>query len=758
MKPEKFLERFSNHLKNALARGISLAGNFGHAEVTPAHLLAALGDEQGSLASEILIHFHCQPRAVMSELPPFAKTADAPPAATKTLPELSDASKRALEKAMLAAYERSQNHVGTEHLLYGILTVRDPSAEDVLRRLGVDRLCLEEEVEMTIQAEPKSDEQALPDMPPHARATPATAREVFTVELTAKKIHEKLDPVIGRDKEIDRLIRILSRRTKNNPVLVGEPGVGKTAIVEGLAKRIGEGRVPDMLKKKRVLSLDLTMLVAGTMYRGEFEARLKQLIDEISANPDTILFIDEIHNIVGTGSNQGTMDAANILKPALARGLLHCIGATTLDEYQKHMSEDPALERRFQRVHVDEPSAADAARILTGLRGRYEAFHGVRIADDAIAAAVRWSDRYIHDAFLPDKAIDLLDEAAAAVRLGRKKSKKSPPPAVTEKTIASILGAKLSLPAERLLLNDWEHLDAVDADLRRAIVGQDHAIDELMNALRRSALGVGPKNKPRSSFLFVGPSGVGKTALAKSLATSLYHDDRALVRLDMTEFTEPHSVSKLLGSPAGYIGYRERNRFLEELKKRPSSVIVFDEFDKAHPDVQKTLFQILDEGVLHASDGKSISFRHAIVILTANIGEELYRSAELGFGAHDAQTVDASIRAKVKEHLGRNLADRIEHLLLFRPLAAETVAKIIANAFDQFSTALHNERDITIVPDASALSAVAEETAKGGAGARSVERRVASILEDASVDLARGAKRKKKAYTLVAADGKFLLT
>ena len=774
MNPEKFLEHFSNHLKNAIARSISTASRFGNDDVLPLHLLYALAEEPGALAGEVLKQHKVTGSAILARV----ERREAHRGTTTVLPELSLQAKRALEKAMLAAYEHAEHHVGTEHLLFGILTLEDPLVHEALRDAATNADAIMDDLENimhknAVEDELSSMQEAIEHF--HGLTTKKTsgaknaqqkvnraptALDVFTVNLTAKQAQARVDPVIGREKEIERLTRILSRRTKNNPVLIGEPGVGKTALVEGLAKKIAAGDVPEMLKKKKILSLDLPLLIAGTIYRGEFEARLKQIIEEIAARNDVVLFIDEIHTIIGAGSNQGTLDAANILKPALARGLLHCIGATTLNEYQKHIADDPALERRFQSIQVEEPSPEEAIAIVKGIKSYYEKFHHVAITDDAVQGAVALSVKYIHNNFLPDKAIDLLDEASAAVRLKQPARKKIPKnaPRVTRADIANILGTRLPLPKEWLLMNDWEHLDRVEKELQEKIVGQHDVIHEVIHALRKAHIGVNADTeKPLASFLFTGPSGVGKTELAKVLAYALYRDKKALIRLDMTEFTESHSVSKILGSPAGYVGYKERNHVLDELRRRPYAILVFDEFDKAHADVQKILFQILDEGVMRASDGKLVHLKHAIVILTANIGEELYRSPHFGFGEETTTVRDTAIRAKIKEQFGASLTGRIGHTLIFQPLSQNDIARIAEHAFTSVGKQLEKIHDISLVPDASVLAALAEEASQPTVGTRHIPQLVGNILHDLALQLIQEKKRTKKRYTVTRKEGIFAL-
>ncbi len=855
MQPEKFLEHFSTHLKNTIARGISIAAKLESKRVTPLHLFIALSEEPGSLSSELLAKFNISRKILLPYLGDLASDESilntTNEVKTATIPELDEASKQALEKAMIIAYEHTQNYVGTEHLLIGILDQNEPKINKILKDAGVDMEQLEEAIdaalhktgdaqiadEIRVVAEEFGELESTKQTPAQTGKQPEkdssakksaprqpTALDVFTSDLTSKSFQETLDPVIGREDEITRLIRILARRTKNNPVLVGEPGVGKTALVEGLAKRIATGNVPDMLKRKKIRSLDLTLLLAGTMYRGEFEARLKQLIEEVVNRDDTILFIDEIHNIIGAGSNSGTMDAANILKPALARGLLHCIGATTLDEYQKHISSDPALERRFQAITVDEPNRDTALDMIRGIKKYYEKFHSVLIQDEAAEAAVDLSIRYVHDNFLPDKAIDLIDEAAAAVRvelpespfapkrhrlhvaleeareqkaktigkdalkevahwkekeqkitrqiaaLDKKEKTISHKNAIVDKfMIAKILAHKLHLTPAEILRNDWEKLDKVATELKQEIVGQAAVIDEIIRSLRQAYFRFGNSKKPLASFLFTGPSGVGKTALTRALAKSLYHDEKALMKFDMTEFAEQHSVSKLLGSPAGYIGYKERNRFTDELKKRPHAVLVFDEYDKAHPDVQKLLFQILDEGELTDSQGKKIFFNHSIVILTTNVGAELYQSRGFGFttaaktnteSKAEEKMIDREtkkrIEGKLKEHFGASLMGRIGHVFLFRPLDIHDRTNIVLKLFGTIAEELKSKKQPTIVPDKTVIEKLVAMELNNDTGIRELERSVERLIQDAIVDAMQNA-RKKKSYILTHIDGVFRL-
>lgn len=833
MKPQEILDNLSTHLKNTIARAIRLASTFRMTSVTPSHFLLALIQEKGSVGSEVLKKLKLTEDLVVQTIEQSTKPSEKePPLAdgTATVPELNDNARSVLEKAMLIAYEHEHNFVGTEHLLYGLLEVNDEELHGIFAAANISPAAMEDMVFSAIHSTDKFPDfddvsQAIEDVqdladnaassmntssvrtPMHGRG--GSAVETFTTDLTDKKVQETIDPVIGREKEIDRLINILCRRTKNNPVLVGEPGVGKTAIVEGLAKRIMEKNIPDALLGKKIRSLDLTLLVSGTIYRGEFEARIKQLMEELSRSEDTILFIDELHNIIGAGGSQGTMDAANILKPALARGQLRCIGATTHDEYKKHIHADPALERRFQSIIVDEPSRDDTIAILQGIAPNYERYHGVRIPKHIIETAVDLSIRYIHDNFLPDKAIDLLDEAAAAVRVRRKmdpikkiyqelselflrfqkekedailneqfeqathlkkkledaKKKlaqleeklKAKKPAritqsVTTQEIATILTRRLGLSTEQILTEDYTRLDALSGYLRARLFGQEAVIHRVIDTLRHQYLGLGSEQKPLASFLFAGPSGVGKTALARHIAEGLYHDPQSLITFDMSEFSEGHGVSKLLGSPAGYIGHKDRNKFTEQMKRRPYSVLLFDEIDKAHPDVVRLLLQMLDQGTLTDSSGEKISLRHAVIILTSNVGAEQYRSHRFGFGeqgnAKVAEERNAVINAKLKDAFSAPLLGRLDAICLFEPLSDKAVEQIVSASIDGMSKQLLTKREITITADAEAIRSLAKTIRNPDIGVRNAEHIIAKTL-DALLIAVIQQEKKKRHYRII---------
>ncbi|PLX26127.1 hypothetical protein C0581_04945 [Candidatus Parcubacteria bacterium] len=843
MDAQKLIDNFSTHLKNVIARAISLASHYNSKQVEPIHLFLALSEEQGCVAGEILKKFGITPEFIknISSLDIQTLNQSSKTTGPENLPELSPTSRKVLEKGLVLAHDQEHTYVGTEHLLFGLVHAQNKDITEVFVSLNIEYEHIKDQLDTSFQNTTRFSQMgdvsevfdnlgdmpapgSMPPppssmpMPPHMKGNKKiNATTQFTTNLTSKQSQQKIDPVVGRDEEIERIINILARRTKNNPILVGEPGVGKTAIVEGLAKKIASGDVPDVLKRKKILSLDLTLLVAGTIYRGEFEARLKQIVDECSANPNYILFIDELHNIIGAGSNQGTMDAANILKPALARGQLRCIGATTYDEYKKYITSDPALERRFQMIDVEEPNDKETLTILQGIKKYYESFHHVSITENALKEALRLSNKYIHDNFQPDKTIDLIDEAASSVKTSRKTSehttrlfaleqkqeeyieekdkaisqerlkdalelkkkiekldtqitdlskttqnKTKKKLRVTEQHVRSVLSKKMHIDETILSQNEWENLKTLEKRLSKHIVGQKQTIQEVIASLKRAELGIQNQNKPFGSFLFVGPSGVGKTELTKRLAEELYHDKQALIKLDMGEFSESHSVSKILGSPAGYIGYKDRNPFIEKLKKRPYCVLLFDEIDKAHPDVSKLLLQILDEGEISDSNGRKISLKHTTIILTTNVGNELFKSQGIGFDneTHENRDVDTNftknIHNKLKETLGNALLSRLGTICVFNTLGKKDIEKIIKQHIDRVSKHFKKTQKFSITADASALKSITKETSNIDLGARNIEKKVQELLHELAVETLQD-KTKKEAYKLSYRDNTYSL-
>lgn len=700
----ELISRFTNHLKEALQKALTFALQQNRATLEAGDLIVGLLQERGCIGAELLTKAEVSREQAEKYFTETSGNNLNGPAVT-TL-DLSQDVKHILEKSVLTAHFHEHKYIGTEHLLFALLDLPIDALASFFKELKVNPIVLRGQVVNVLKStsrfpdvakrldqgpegEELNQEEGDPHLPRSKEKKPK-ALEVFARELSTPKIAETLDPVIGRELEIDRVTEILCRRTKNNPILLGEPGVGKTAIVEGLAKRLAIGEVPEPLKGKRLFAIDLASLVAGTMYRGEFEARLKQLIDEAKEDPNVVLFIDEIHTIVGAGSTSGSLDAANMLKPALARGEVRCIGATTWSEYKKFIEPDAALERRYQPVDVPEPGPETTRRILEGLKTRYEKHHNVKYSDDALDAAVRLAERYLTDRFFPDKAIDLLDEAAARVnnrprlapaKKGKTSSKRVVKPAdiiVTAEDIASVVARLSRIPLSSLLLAEQAALRGLEGRLNESIMGQAKAVQAVAEAVQRARLGLSDPKRPKASFLFVGPSGVGKTELARVLAKELFGKEDALHRLDMSEFSEAHTVSKLLGSPAGYVGYREQNRLTDTLRKRPNSVLLLDEFEKAHPDVQHLLLQILEEGQLTDATGRSVSLRNAYIVVTGNVGADQLGKGSLGFGQEDATAnFEGRVQEQLKERFKPELLNRFDRIVVFNPLTKESIQSLV---------------------------------------------------------------------------------
>src|SRR5207302_1378522 len=672
--------------------------------------------------------------------------------------------------ALLAAYEESRelgaSYVGPEHVLLGLARDDESQAGQLLQRFGVSHTRLRGAVIRGVEAGGGARETSkTPTLDQYGRDLTDLARE------------GKLDPVIGRADEIEQTIEILSRRTKNNPALIGDPGVGKTAIVEGIAQRIVNDEVPETLTGRRVVQLDLAGMVAGSKYRGEFEERLKKVIDEITENEgQIILFVDELHTLVGAGSAEGTMDAGNMLKPALARGELHVIGATTLDEYRKDVEGDPALERRFQPVLVREPTVDETIEILHGLKDRYEAFHRVRISDEAIVAAAELSDRYVRDRFLPDKAIDLIDQAGARVRL-RTKTKddetrsleedlrrlarerdqattaedydragalrdefdnrqgeleerrrgRQRAPEVKAEDIAEIVSRATGIPISQLTAEERERLLRLEQQLHERIVGQEEAVDAVAEAIRRSRAGLGDPNRPVGSFLFLGPTGVGKTELARALAEVMFGDESLMLRFDMSEFQERHTVSRLVGAPPGYVGYEEAGQLTEQVRRRPYSVLLFDEIEKAHPDVFNILLQILDDGRLTDAQGRTVDFKHAVVIMTSNLGAD--RIQQFARQGGDFDQLKEELMQVLRQSFRPEFINRIDEIIVFRALDDQQLAEITRLLLDKLARRLRAQRiEVEFTEDAVAL--LAREGYDPEFGARPLRRTIQRLVEN----------------------------
>jgi ATP-dependent Clp protease ATP-binding subunit ClpC len=725
--------------------------------------------------------------------------------------------KRVLELSLEEARQLGHNYIGTEHLLLGLIREGEGVAARVLENLGVDLSKVRTQVIRML------GETAEVSTGGSQGRTKTPTLDEFGSNLTQMAGEGKLDPVVGRQKEIERVIQILGRRTKNNPVLIGEPGVGKTAIAEGLAQRIANGDVPDILEEKRVVTLDIGLLVAGTKYRGEFEERLKKIMDEIRSAANVILVIDEVHTLIGAGAAEGAIDAANILKPALARGELQCIGATTLDEYRKHIERDAALERRFQPVMVGEPTVEETIEILHGLRDRYEQHHKLKISDQSLEAAAKLSDRYISDRYLPDKAIDLIDEAGSRVRLinsqlppaakeldkelrqvlkekdnavrsqdfdragelrdremeikaeiraiaQNKKTDETQgddSPVVTEEDIAHIVASWTGVPVNKLTESESEKLLHMEDTLHQRVIGQDEAVKAISRAIRRARVGLKNPNRPIASFVFSGPTGVGKTELAKSLAAYFFGSEEAMIRLDMSEFMERHTVSKLIGSPPGYVGYSEGGQLTEAVRRRPYTVVLFDEIEKAHPDVFNMLLQILEDGRLTDAKGRTVDFKNTLLILTSNIGSKVIEKGGggLGFELEEDQAesqynrIRSLVNEELKQYFRPEFLNRLDEIIVFRQLTKDEV-KLISDILLKEVFGRLTEQGITLEVTEKFKDRLVEEGYNPSYGARPLRRAIMRLLEDSLAEEILSSRLKDGDTAVVDVDesGKVVIT
>ncbi len=779
-------DKFTEKANRAVNLAIEVAQDLGHTYIGSEHLLCGLAAEGSGVAAAVLQKYGVDPDALRGMI---AQAQGQGSRTVLTIDDFTPRSKRILQLAVLHSAQLRHPYVGTEHLLLAVLDDGQSYALRYLAQFNADKDTLVREVLNAIGV--SSAQNAESDVAPSSGSPQQKGKEswrAFGRDLTEEASKGTIDPVIGRQQEIERVIQILSRRTKNNPCLIGEPGVGKTAIAEGLALKIAAGEVPELLQGKKIVSLDLTGMVAGTKYRGDFEERIRNVIEDVKKSGNIILFIDELHTIIGAGAAEGATDAANILKPSLTKGDLQMIGATTIEEYRKHIEKDAALERRFQPVKVGEPSEAEAVQILLGLRDRYEAHHKVKITDESITAAVKLSSRYISDRFLPDKAIDLVDEAASRVRLRAYTA----PPALQEKEkrlkelgqekaaainaqefenaarlrdeehrikeevdaakkqmeaqnghqsgivtpedIAEIVSGWTGIPARQLTKTESERLLQMESVLHHRVVGQEEAVSAVARAIRRSRVGLKDPHRPIGSFLFLGPTGVGKTELCKALAEAMFGDESAMIRLDMSEYMEKHTVSRLVGSPPGYVGFEEGGQLTEKVRRKPYSVVLFDEIEKAHPDVFNMLLQILEDGRLTDSQGRTVDFRNTILIMTSNVGARQIteRKVGLGFLSENALSdakISETVMAELKNTFRPEFLNRVDEIIVFHQLTDTELHSIAVKMLESLEKRLQ-ELNVKISFTDAAVDAVVKQGFDPVYGARPLRRAIQNKIED----------------------------
>lgn len=787
----EFVSRLTDNAKTSLQHANAIARGYGSAYIGTEHLLLGVLAQGSSVGAKLLADAHVTlERAELAlNLSPRNIVISSGALA------LSETAKLTLKMGWDIAQEFHQDHLGTEHILYSILSQKSARATTLLRDMNVDMPELKAELEDFFDRQHNAfheGDSTTTDAPRKQKR--GGALETFGTDLTAKARSGKLDPVIGRDAQQERMVTILSRRTKNNPVLLGEPGVGKTAIVEGLAQRIAREDVPDHLLDQRVIQLDLAAMIAGTKYRGEFEERLKKVVDELRESKNTIVFIDELHLLVGAGAAEGALDAANMLKPALARGELHMIGATTIEEYRKHIEKDSALERRFQAIMVPEPSLKDTVAILKGLKSYYEKHHGVSISDDVIETTVTMADRYVSERYMPDKAIDIIDEAAALTRVNatgkpsklrdyirqlknlnekmdeavaaedyeraalyktrsvqlnerleelKEQFESKIPLTLTEDNIAHAISVMTGIPVSRVQKSEASVLRQLEKHLSKFIIGQEEAVTQVARAVRRARSGVASSKRPIGSFVFMGPTGVGKTELARVLAREVFGSEEALIKIDMSEFGERHSTARLLGAPAGYVGYDDGGQLTDKIRRQPYSVVLFDEIEKAHPDVFQILLQLLEDGTLTDAKGRKVDFTNTIVILTSNIGAEaMQREASLGFAstAKDTDAVDrehdanvARATAELKKVMRPELINRFDAIITFRALNRKEVGKIFSGLVAELNDRL-TSKGVHLVVKPSAKRLIIDKGFDVKYGARPLRRAIQDELEHTIAD------------------------
>lgn len=802
---------FTEKANKSLNAAVKAAEDLGHTYIGSEHILLGLLSDTSTVAGAVLAAHNITYADIEEEL----KRSIGVGVPTELQPDdFTPRSKNILETSVAFARQMGQQLVGTEHVLLAIAREGSCSATLLLSRAGVSMQDIVNDVSKALMG---GTANAGTDNKDGGKENESMLSQ-FGRDLTKLAKDGKIDPVIGRQKEIERVIQILSRRTKNNPCLIGEPGVGKTAIAEGLALKIVSGEVPELLKDKKIYSLDLTGMVAGTKYRGDFEERIKKVIDEVKNAKDVILFIDEVHTLIGAGSAEGAADAANILKPSLARGELQIIGATTIEEYRKHIEKDAALERRFQPVMVDEPSQEEAIEILKGIKDKYEAHHKVKITDEAIESAVKLSTRYIGDRYLPDKAIDLIDEAASRVRLrsytapsdlkeleDKKKSVEAEKLSavnaqeferaaalrdeerkldkeikdkkenwhdmagkshdeVTPADIADIVSSWTGVPVTQLSTEESDRLLHMEDELHRRIVGQDEAVEAVSRAIRRGRVGLKDPKKPIGSFIFLGPTGVGKTELCKALAAAMFGDENAMIRLDMSEYMEKHTVSRLIGSPPGYVGYDEGGQLTEKVRRKPYSVVLFDEIEKAHPDVFNMLLQILDDGVLTDGQGRRVDFKNCIIIMTSNVGAKLISQKQKAFGfaagakelEQNEKEIKDAVMGELRNTFRPEFLNRVDDIIVFQRLTKENIKEIASRLLAVLQKRVE-DMGIEVTFSDEAVSKIADAGFDDVYGARPLKRAIQSRIEDAlSEKMLKGNVKKGGKYICNVKDDKFV--
>ncbi len=807
--------KFTKSGEQVLAVANELASDLGHSYIGTEHILYGLACEENGVAGKVLENQGITPEDILDKIEEFL---GAGVKSNFSVLGFTPRTKKILENAYSEAKRLGSNFIGTEHILVGIMKESDSLAIRILFELEINPDDLYADIAKTLNEFEEDLNEIKKDKQENQNSNSMQNLNQFGTDLTKQAEEGKLDPVIGRSEETDRVIEILSRRTKNNPCLIGEPGVGKTAVIEGLAQKIVNGNIPENLKNKKVITLDITSMVAGAKYRGDFEERVKKCLAEVKKAQDIVLFIDEIHTIVGAGAAEGAIDAANILKPLLARGEIQVVGATTLKEYRKYIEKDQALERRFQPVYIEEPNQEDSIKILKGIRDKYEAHHNVKITDNAIVAAVELSNRYINDRFLPDKAIDLIDEAsskiklktfvepeylknmekelekvvrekeeainiqnyekAASLRDAEKelteklerenenwKSKKNNKVINIEKEdIEFIISRWTGIPIYKITESENEKLKNLENSLHTRVVGQENAISAISKAIRRSRVGLKDPNRPIGSFLFLGPTGVGKTELTKALAESLFGDENSMIRIDMSEYMESHSVSKLIGSPPGYVGYDEQNGLSEKVRRKPYSVILFDEIEKAHPDIMNILLQILEDGILTDSQGRKVSFKNCVIIMTSNVGARtITEKKKLGFSSleiskdDEYKEIKSSVLSELKKEFKPEFLNRIDETVIFNKLSKEEIRKIIDIGLNRVLKRLSSQNYFFKFDDSIKDLIERKEIDTNNYGARPIRRAIQNYVEDKIAEFILDGKVNKNEKNILYAENDEIL-